>query len=160
MGGLIMVLFAVMMVAAATAMIRERKPDAVDRTSPKTGGAWRFLAIPTEGVVVGFLTGLVGAGGGFLIIPALVLFGRLDMKMAVGTSLLIIAAKSLVGFVGDLANYSVDWTFLSVFTGIAIVGILIGGGLAQKIHSRHLKRSFGWFVLAMGGYVLIKELFL
>lgn len=158
-GALIMVVFAVMMVAAATAMIRRRGPDAGDSTSPKNAGAWRFLAIPTEGVVVGFLTGLVGAGGGFLIIPALVLFGGLDMKKAVGTSLLIIAAKSLVGFVGDLANYAVDWGFLLVFTGIAIVGILIGGKLAQKIHSHHLKRGFGWFVLAMGGYVLIKELF-
>lgn len=159
-GALIMVIFAAMMVAAATAMIRDRKPTDVKPISSKRFGAWRFLAIPTEGAVVGFLTGLVGAGGGFLIIPALVLFGGLDMKKAVGTSLLIIAAKSLFGFVGDLANYSMDWVFLSVFTGIAIVGILLGGRLAQRIHSRHLKRGFGWFVLVMGAYVLIKELFM
>ncbi|MFT5973503.1 MAG: putative membrane protein YfcA, partial [Cryomorphaceae bacterium] len=106
------------------------------------------------------LTGLVGAGGGFLIIPALVIFSKLDMKMAVGTSLLIIAAKSLFGFLGDIENYDIEWGFLLLFTGISIVGILIGSALSTKIDGDKLKKGFGYFVLVMGLYILIKELFL
>ena len=111
-----------------------------------------------EGAVVGTLTGLVGAGGGFLIIPALVLFAGLEMKRAIGTSLIIIAVKSLVGFTGDMSNYVIDWPFLLTFTGIAVVGIFIGSFLATKIDGQKLKTGFGWFVLVMGAFILLKEL--
>lgn len=110
-----------------------------------------------EGGVVGVLTGLVGAGGGFLIIPALVLFTGLPMKKAVGTSLLIIAAKSLIGFTGDLGQLEPNWTLLGVVTAIAIGGIMIGNILARQIDGQKLKKGFGWFVLVMGIYILVKE---
>jgi uncharacterized protein len=108
------------------------------------------------------LTGLVGAGGGFLIIPALVILSKLPMKQAVGTSLLIIAAKSLIGFTGDVSNaeYEIDWSFLMIITAIAIAGIFLGNWLSHKVSSEKLKRGFGWFVLVMGIYIIIKELFL
>jgi uncharacterized membrane protein YfcA len=113
-----------------------------------------------EGSVVGLLTGLVGAGGGFLIIPALVILARMPMKLAVGTSLFIIAAKSLIGFIGDLQGTQViDWTLLGTFTGLAGIGIFIGIFLSKKISGDKLKKSFGWFVLIMGVYIFIKELF-
>ncbi|MGZ8517304.1 MAG: sulfite exporter TauE/SafE family protein, partial [Chitinophagaceae bacterium] len=112
-----------------------------------------------EGAVVGLLTGLVGAGGGFLIIPALVLLSKLPMKQAVGTSLLIIAAKSLIGFTGDLSHYTMDWKLLLIVTALAIAGIFIGDGLSKKIDGDKLKKGFGWFVLVMGIYIIIKELF-
>lgn len=112
-----------------------------------------------EGTVVGVLTGLVGAGGGFLIIPALVMLSKLPMKMAVGTSLLIIAAKSLIGFIGDVqsAAASMDLLLLFVVSALAIVGIFIGNRLSVRINGAKLKKGFGWFVLVMGIYILIKE---
>ena len=122
---------------------------------------FNFPMIFVEGLVVGVLTGLVGAGGGFLIIPALVLFARLPMKLAVGTSLLIIAAKSLIGFLGDIqADQPIDWAFLLIFSGISIVGIFIGSYLSNFIDGKKLKKAFGWFVLVMGLFMIVKELFL
>ena len=112
-----------------------------------------------EGAVVGVLTGLVGAGGGFLIIPALVLLSKLPMKKAVGTSLLIIAAKSLIGFTGDIGKQDMDWTLLLSVSGLAIAGIFIGNALSKKISADGLKKGFGWFVLVMVCYIIIKELF-
>ena len=103
-----------------------------------------------EGTVVGLLTGLVGAGGGFLIIPALVMLCTLPMKMAIGTSLLIIAVKSLVGFTGDLTNMDIDWTFLGLFSAFTITGIILGQYFNQFISGAKLKQAFGWFVLIMG----------
>ena len=112
-----------------------------------------------EGAVVGTLTGLVGAGGGFLIIPALVLLSKLPMKQAVGTSLLLIAAKSLIGFTGDLSHYTMNWKLLLSVTALAIAGIFIGDALSKKIDGNKLKKGFGWFVLVMGIYIIVKELF-
>jgi hypothetical protein len=109
-------------------------------------------------MAVGLLTGLVGAGGGFLIIPALVVMSKLPMKKAVGTSLLIISAKSLFGFIGDVQNYTIDWTFLLTFASIAIVGVFVGGRLSNVIPGKKLKPAFGWFVLVMGMYILVREL--
>ena len=110
---------------------------------------------------MGGITGLVGAGGGFLIIPALVILAKLQMKQAIGTSLVIIALKSLIGFAGDLKNQPmIDWTFLLLFSGIAIVGILIGSLLSKKVSNETLKPAFGWFVLVMGIFIIVKELFL
>src|SRR5690625_3510628 len=112
------------------------------------------------GIVVGILTGLVGAGGCFLIIPALVMLGNLPMKKAIGTSLFIIALKSLIGFLGDLTQESqiIDWQLLLIVSGLAVIGIFIGNNLSNKIEGKKLKKGFGWFVLMMGVYIIIKEL--
>lgn len=150
---LLMLLFAVLMVFAAVSMIR---PGKIKTSTPDTG--FRYGLILLEGSVVGVLTGLVGAGGGFLIIPALVLFTGLSMKKAVGTSLVIIAAKSLLGFTGDLGHLQPDWTLLFSVTALAIVGIFIGNRLANRLDGEKLKKAFGWFVLVMGLYILLKEL--
>lgn len=119
-----------------------------------------YPLIITEGVIVGVLTGLVGAGGGFLIIPALVVVAGMEMKKAIGTSLAIIAAKSLAGFVGDLGNLEIDWKFLLIFTALAVGGIFIGSSLSYKIKGDKLKPVFGWFVLIMGVLILANELLL
>jgi uncharacterized membrane protein YfcA len=119
---------------------------------------YNYPMIMLEGVVVGVLTGLVGAGGGFLIIPALVLLARLPMKLAVGTSLLIIAAKSLIGFTGDMMTMSIDWSFLAIFSAFAIAGIVLGSWLTRYIPGPRLKPAFGWFTLAMGVYIIGREL--
>lgn len=111
-----------------------------------------------EGLVVGVITGIVGAGGGFLIIPALVLLAKLPMKKAVATSLLIIAVKSLIGFIGDVQNLSIDWVFLGIFTALAAIGIFIGIWLNNFIDGKKLKKGFGWFVLVMGIYIIYKEI--
>lgn len=113
-----------------------------------------------EGALVGTFTGLVGAGGGFLIIPALVLFAKLPMKEAVGTSLLIIGMKSLLGFTGDLGHYTMDWTLLLTVTALAVGGIFVGNALNKRISGDQLKVGFGWFVLLMGVYIILKEIFL
>ncbi len=153
---LMMVLFAVLMLFASISMIREKNNLEEDSGEIK----FNYAMILIEGTVVGILTGLVGAGGGFLIIPALVLFSKLPMKQAVGTSLLIIAAKSLIGFTGDLGHMTIDWSFLLFITSLAIIGIFIGNYLSHKIDSEKLKKGFGWFVLVMGIYIIIKEIFL
>jgi uncharacterized membrane protein YfcA len=152
---LMMVLFAVLMVLAAVSMIRNKKKEPEEKIALQK---FNYPVILLEGTVVGLLTGLVGAGGGFLIIPALVLLSKLPMKQAVGTSLVIIAAKSLIGFTGDISNYEMDWSFLFVITGIAAVGIFIGNWISKKMDAQKLKKGFGWFVLVMGIYIIIKEL--
>ena len=153
----LMLLFAVVMIMASVSMI---KPSKVieDENSPMK---YNFPLILLEGLLVGVLTGLVGAGGGFLIIPALVLLAKMPMKLAVGTSLFIIAAKSLIGFLGDLkGNQTIDWSLLLLFTFASIIGIFIGIYLSKKIHGAKLKTGFGWFVLLMGIYIILKELVL
>jgi len=120
--------------------------------------SYNYPLIVAEGIVVGVLTGIVGAGGGFLIIPALVLLAKLPMKKAVATSLLIIAIKSLIGFIGDIENLKIDWLFLLAFTAVSVVGIFIGTYLSNFIDGKKLKKSFGWFVLIMGCYIIYKEL--
>lgn len=112
------------------------------------------------GIAIGIVTGLLGAGGGFLLIPALVFLLKLPMKKAIGTSLMIIALNSLIGFTGDLGHFSIDWFFLLKITAIAVAGILVGGTIGKKLHGDKLKKSFGWFVLTMGVYILLKEFFL
>jgi uncharacterized membrane protein YfcA len=151
----IMVFFAMIMLAASYSMIFSKKCVDCDEEAPVS---FNFPMIAVEGSVVGVITGIVGAGGGFLIIPALVLLAKLPMKMAVGTSLLIIAAKSLIGFLGDLSTQTIDWQFLLIFTGLSILGIFLGSALSKKINEQVLKTGFGWFVLVMGIYILTKEL--
>ena len=151
----IMVFFALIMLFASVSMIRSKK-GGVDEESGEL--KFNLPMIALEGGLVGVLTGIVGAGGGFLIIPALVLFARLPMKMAVGTSLLIIAAKSLIGFLGDVSNLVIDWPFLSIFTALSVIGIFIGSYLSKFIPGEKLKTAFGWFVLVMGTYIIVKEI--
>lgn len=155
----LLLLFAVLMLLASFSMIR--KPSNGAPTADSTPKSFNFPLILGEGLVVGGITGLVGAGGGFLIIPALVLLAGLPMKQAVGTSLIIIAAKSLIGFTGDLTGgMSIDWKFLAMFSSVAIAGILLGARLSRRISEARLKPVFGWFVLVMGAYMIAKELFL
>ncbi|WP_186756281.1 sulfite exporter TauE/SafE family protein [Echinicola salinicaeni] len=151
----IMVFFAVIMVAAAYSMIKNGK-KLVPEKDNKT---LNYPLIALQGLFEGTVTGIVGAGGGFLIIPALVLLAKLPMKKAVGTSLLIISAKSLLGFTGDLSTQTIDWRFLLIFTGLSIIGIFVGSMLSKKINDSSLKKGFGWFVLIMGIYILVKEIF-
>ena len=153
----IMVLFAFIMLLASLSMIFKKTKNSKDDS--ETEITYNFPLIALEGLVVGVLTGLVGAGGGFLIIPALVLLAKLPMKKAVGTSLLIIAAKSLIGFLGDLSNLEIDWIFLLIFTSISVVGIIIGVYLSKFISGKKLKAGFGWFTLIMAFYIIYKELF-
>lgn len=153
---MMMMLFAILMVFASVSMIRSNDQDK-NHEGPQV---FNYPMILMEGAIVGVLTGLVGAGGGFLIIPALVLFSKLPMKQAIGTSLLIIAAKSLIGFTGDLGKQTMDWNLLLSVSGLAIVGIFIGNALSRKVSAGSLKKGFGWFVLIMGIYIIIKELFL
>lgn len=157
----LMVLFAIIMVMAAYSMIKPSNKAAVaSGVSTDVEPQFNYPLILAEGAIVGVVTGLVGAGGGFLIIPALVLLAKLPMKQAVGTSLMIIAAKSLIGFVGDMRGDEViDWSFLATFSSIAVVGILLGSWLSKRIPGEKLKPAFGWFVLVMGTYIIVKELF-
>ncbi len=153
----LMLLFALVMILASVSMIRSSKKTANEETSIMV---YNYPIILLEGALVGVLTGLVGAGGGFLIIPALVLLARMPMKLAVGTSLFIIAAKSLIGFTGDLQGAQIiDWKLLITFTGFAVAGIFGGIFLSKKIPGEKLKKTFGWFVLIMGIYIIVKELF-
>jgi uncharacterized membrane protein YfcA len=149
----ILVFFAVIMLLAAWSMIWNNKPQA--DASNRSRRVWLIML---EGLIVGVVTGLVGAGGGFLIIPALVLFAGVPMKEAVATSLMIIAIKSLIGFIGDIQNLAIDWIFLGLFSLLAISGIFMGTFLQSYINSSQLKKGFGWFVLLMGVYIIIKEL--
>lgn len=156
---LLMALFAVLMVFASISMIRNKKEN-LEEESEQAPQKFNYPMILLEGAIVGVLTGLVGAGGGFLIIPALVLFSKLPMKQAIGTSLLIIAAKSLIGFTADIYHYTLDWTLLITVTGLAVAGIFVGNRFSRKVNGDQLKKAFGWFVLVMGIYILIKELYL
>ncbi len=151
----IMVFFALVMLAASVSMIRNKECVDCDK-NPDVRLNLPMIAL--EGSVVGVITGIVGAGGGFLIIPALVLLARLPMKMAVGTSLLIIAAKSLIGFLGDVATQAIDWKMLLIFTGLSVAGIFLGNSLSKKIDEKALKTGFGWFVFVMGIYIIGMEL--
>lgn len=150
----IMLFFAVIMIVASISMIKNNGREELPETKVK----YNYPLIILEGLGVGVITGIVGAGGGFLIIPALVLLAKLPMKKAVATSLLIIAIKSLIGFIGDVENLEIDWIFLLIFTGLSILGIFLGGYLNQFINGQKLKKGFGWFVLVMGVYIIGKEL--
>ncbi len=150
----IMMFFALIMALAAFFMIKGRK----DTSQKDQKIEYNYPLIIVESIIVGVLTGIVGAGGGFLIIPALVLLAKLPMKKAVGTSLMIIAIKSLIGFVGDVQNFDIDWAFLFSFTAFSIIGIFIGIYLNKFIGSKSLKKGFGWFVLIMAIYIILKEI--
>ena len=152
-GTLLMGAFALMMVATAVAMLRGRRsadPAAAHAELP-------IGRVLLDGAVVGLVTGLVGAGGGFLVVPALALLGGLPMGIAIGTSLLVIAMKSFAGLAGYLATVPIDWTLTAAVTAAAVVGSLLGARLVARIPAEALRRGFGWFVLAMGAFVLVQQ---
>ncbi len=153
----LLLLFAGLMILASYKMIQkspELQLQTVNFNKNKT------LLAASEGSVVGILTGLVGAGGGFMIIPALVNLLKTPMKVAIGTSLVIIALNSLIGFFSSVKNVEIDWKLLSTISSIAIIGIIIGAQLSKKIDGKKLKPAFGWFILVMGIYIIVKELFI
>ena len=148
-------LFALLMIPAAFSMLNKqskkqnRKKDAV---------AYNYPLVLIEGLIVGGVTGLIGAGGGFLIIPALVILANIEMKVAVGTSLMIIAFKSLIGFfLGDAMTMEIDWEFLALFTSITFIGVFIGSYTSNFIDGKKLKKGFGYFILAMSIFIFYME---
>ncbi|MFT4546788.1 MAG: putative membrane protein YfcA [Verrucomicrobiales bacterium] len=157
-GTFVLVVLAVVMIAAAVSMIRPARARVTDGddVGATLGGAW---LVTIEGLVVGAVTGFVGAGGGFLIVPALVHFLRLPMRRAVGTSLFVIACKSLVGFCGDLGgSQEIEWRFLLGFAAVSCVGIGIGVWCGSKVPAKRLKVGFGWLVLLTGIAICVVEL--
>ena len=152
----IMMLFAVVVFLAGWSMIKSK---VIDKDAPeKKFGLAHYFAIGTQAIGIGVLAGLVGAGGGFLIVPALVLLVKMPIKNAVSTSLFIIAIQSLFGFSGDLKTIEIDWPFLLTFTGISIVGIFIGLAIAKRTSPKFLKKAFGYFTLLMAIVIIYKEL--
>lgn len=152
---LTMVLFGVLMLLASFSMIK--KPQ-ITVPEQECRDCIKFFKLVGYGIAIGLVTGLLGAGGGFLLIPALVFLLKLPMKKAIGTSLLIIALNSLMGFAGDLGHFDIQWTFLITITLLAIGGIFLGSLLSKKIAGEKLKKGFGWFVLLMGIYIITREL--
>ena len=150
-----MILFAILMLMSAISMIRNSKKEPVGLVKGKE----KNVKLALYGIGIGLVTGFLGAGGGFLIVPTLVLICGLNIREAIGTSLLIIACNSLTGFVGDIGHFEMNWTLLITITLLAIAGILTGTFLSKKIKSEHLKKGFGWFVLVMGIYIIAKEIF-
>lgn len=151
---LVMAVFALMMILASISMIRKTKESKQSEMSE----VLRYSIIGIEGLVVGLVTGFVGAGGGFLTIPALVILAGLPMRTAVGTSLGIIAVKSLFGFIGDIgAGQAIDWVFLMQFSAVAVVGILIGNSVNHMVSEKKLKPAFGYFVLIMGIFIMWQQ---
>lgn len=153
---LIMLLFAILMLVAGFLMIKRTPKTIVGLKQTKTIAPNKFL-IFAEGSLIGFLTGLVGAGGGFIIIPILVILSDLRMKAAIATSLAIISLKSLIGFVGDIQNLEIDWMFLLIFTSISVAGIFIGQQFSQKVEDNKLKMVFGLFVIGIAFSILFIE---
>lgn len=153
---LIMVVFAFVMIFASVRMIKPLKEKIVVEDVQLN-----YFKIALMGILIGLVSGFVGAGGGFLIVPTLLFFANTPMKKAVGTSLFIVSAQSLIGFTGDImSNQIIDWKLLEYFTLASIIGIFIGNFISKKVEDDKLKTSFGWFVLAMGIYIIIRELFL
>jgi uncharacterized protein len=152
-GTFLMMFFGIIMFFAAISMLKTKK-ESISNQKQKA----KFYIIVIQNFIVGILMGLIGAGGGFLIIPVLVHFAKLPMKKAIGTSLLIITINSLIGFTGDLQNISIDWTFLLKFTSLSVIGIFIGVYLHKYINENVLKKLFGWFVLLMSITIILKEI--
>jgi uncharacterized membrane protein YfcA len=152
----IMIVFAIVMIIASVRMIRPIKLDL-----NVNNNNLNYYKIIFSGIFIGFIAGFVGAGGGFLIIPALLFLAKTPMKMAVGTSLFIVAIQSLIGFIGDIRpEQTLDWKLVLTFSTCSIIGLFIGNGLSKKLSGEKLKTSFGWLVLIMGIYIFIKELFM
>jgi uncharacterized protein len=150
---LFMIFFAILMIATSISMIKKQKIDVLTNTANK-------IKLVYAGFMVGIVTGFLGAGGGFLIIPALIFFANLPMKQAIGTSLFIITINAIIGFASDLLNgVQLNFLFLVIFSSIAIIGIFIGTYLSKKVDGNKLKPAFGWFLLIAGIYIIAKEIF-
>lgn len=149
-------LFAVLMIPAAFSMLKERNErDTIGEVK------YNYTLILIEGLLVGAITGMIGAGGGFLIIPALVILANVEMKVAIGTSLIIIAFKSLMGFfLGDALTMNIDWIFLGIFTLLSLIGIFIGSYLSNFIDGNKLKKGFGYFIFVMAIFIFYMEFFI
>lgn len=150
----ILLFFAVVMGLAARAMIRDKRPE----QGLAADGRPRFGSLALDGLAVGLLTGIIGAGGGFLIVPMLVLLAGLPIQRAVATSVLIIAVNSFVGFLGDVQHTQLDWNFMLPFTGLSIGGIFLGMYMARFVSPQTLRKGFGWFVLAVAAYMIGKQI--
>mgnify|MGYP003463108205 FL=1 len=148
----LMLFFAVIMIFGALSVLKKKSQD--NNNEEKRN----LILIGIQTFTIGIIIGLVGAGGGFLIIPSLILFAKLPMRKAVGTSLFIIAMNSLVGFIGDVQNLVIDWTFLLTFSAISVVGIFIGMYLTKYTNESQLKKIFAYFVLVMAAIILLKEM--
>ena len=153
---LLLILFAILMVFASISMIHGNSKTVKRENNEQ---AFNYPMLFLQGSLVGVITGLVGAGGGFLIIPALVIFSRLPMKEAIGTSLFIITINSIIGFLSSLSHHEMDWKFLFTVTALAIAGIFAGNMIGYRVPGQKLKHGFGWFVLVMGIYIIVSELF-
>lgn len=153
---LIMVLFGILMLFAGFLMIKKTPRTIMKFKKTKTITPNKLL-IFFEGSIIGFLTGLIGAGGGFIIIPILVILSNLKMQSAIATSLLIISTKSLIGFIGDVQNLIIEWDFLIIFTSISIFGIIVGQLIRKKVMENQLKKIFGSFVFVIGILILLRE---
>lgn len=158
---LIMLVFSLLIFSSSVSMIRKRKPNTVSQVKwdefAKSPLGLPFVIV--LGVLIGLVTGFVGAGGGFIIVPVLMFFMRLNLKKAIGTSLCIVAINSLVGFSGNIGTQNIDWLFLIAISAIAIAGILIGSKLSVKVSPKKLRPAFGWFTFIVGVFVLVKETF-
>ena len=151
---LTMLLFGILMLLASISMILGKNSAPTEK---ECSDCIRFFKLLAYGVSIGLVTAFLGAGGGFLLIPALIFLIKLPVKKAIGTSLLIISINSLIGFTGDLGHFQIDWKFLLTLTIIASVGIFIGGVINKRINGEKLKKGFGWFVLIMGIYIIGRE---
>ena len=149
----ILVMFAILMLISSIKMILGNQKMKSKADTPQ------YHLLVTQGLAVGMITGMIGAGGGFLIVPALVMLLNLDMKKAIGTSMMIISMNSILGFISSENISKINWQFLLTFTSIAVVGIFIGIIISKKIDGKKLKPIFGWFVLTMGVYIILKEVF-
>jgi uncharacterized protein len=158
----IMIIFSVLILSSSYSMIKKHYNNA------RTEAMWeefsrtpiRIYFVILLAILVGFLTGFVGAGGGFIIIPVLIFFIRVPIKKSIGTSLCIIAINSLIGFTGNLGHLNIDWKVLLISTSICVTGILLGNAISPRISATKLKPAFGWFTLIVGIFVIVKELFL
>ena len=152
---LIMVVFAIVMIFASVRMIKPLKEKKVSDNEKLN-----YIKIVLLGICIGLISGFVGAGGGFLIVPTLLFFANTSMKKAVGTSLFIVALQSLIGFTGDImSDQIIDWKLLQFFTFASVFGIFIGNFISKKVAEDKLKTGFGGFVLTMGIYIIIREIF-
>lgn len=156
---MIFMIFGIVMLNASVSMIRGAKKDTDNQDVSDL--EFNYKSIFYQGLIVGVLTGLVGAGGGFLIVPSLVRYAKLPIRLTIGTSLLIITINSLSGFAIDVVNvdFTIDWTFLLIFSAVAIGGFFVGMYISQFIKAPSLKKMFGYFVLAMAIYILWREIF-
>jgi uncharacterized membrane protein YfcA len=154
----VLIIFATLMIAASLSMITSKRREKKEKKAEEEK-SYPYLQMMLSGICIGFLAGLVGAGGGFLIIPALILLAKLPMKTAIGTSLLIIAINSGIGFVSHLqGNSHTDWAFLSLFGSLSVTGIFLGKHISKFISGDALKPAFGWFVLAIGAFIISQQI--